>query len=105
MIEYHSFSSDGRYILSRDYMSVKIWDVNMESKPVKTILLHEYLKPVLYDLYTADIIFDKFEVSCSPDGRSFASGSYGYDYEYFLLYTLMVISNIVPSNFCAIETN
>lgn len=58
-------------------MTVKIWDVKMENKPIKTVPLHEYLTPVLHDLYTADIIFDKFEVSCSPDGRSFATGSYG----------------------------
>ncbi|KAK1032937.1 protein phosphatase 2A regulatory subunit cdc55, partial [Friedmanniomyces endolithicus] len=27
------FSHDGRYILSRDYLTVKIWDVNMERQP------------------------------------------------------------------------
>jgi serine/threonine-protein phosphatase 2A regulatory subunit B len=70
------YSRDGRYIVSRDYLSVKIWDVNMENKPVKTIALHDYLRPMLYDLFTSDIIFDKFEICCSPDGKKFASGSY-----------------------------
>ena len=28
---------DGRHILSRDYMCLKLWDVNMESKPIRTI--------------------------------------------------------------------
>ncbi len=50
----------------------------MESRPVKTIVLHDYLRPMLYDLYTSDIIFDKFEVCCSPDGKSIATGSYRY---------------------------
>lgn len=48
----------------------------MESRPVKSIPLHDYLRPMLYDLYTSDIIFDKFEVCCSPDGKCVATGSY-----------------------------
>lgn len=71
-----SYSKDGRYLISRDYLTVKVWDVNMENKPIKTIPLHDYLRPMLYDLFTSDIIFDKFEVCCSPDGKKFASGSY-----------------------------
>jgi hypothetical protein len=35
-------------------------------------------RPMLYDLFTSDIIFDKFEICCSPDGKKFASGSYRY---------------------------
>ena len=70
------YSKDGRYLISRDYLTVKVWDVNMENKPIKTIPLHDYLRPMLYDLFTSDIIFDKFEVCCSPDGKKFASGSY-----------------------------
>lgn len=73
---HHSYSADGRYLVSRDYLSVKIWDVNMQTRPVKTVSLHDYLRPMLYDLYTSDIIFDKFEVCCSPDGKSVATGSY-----------------------------
>eukprot|EP01038_Epipyxis_sp_PR26KG_P011963 gene11963-16012_t len=71
-----NFSADERYIVSRDYLTVKLWDVNMESRPVKTVALHDYLRPLLYDLYTSDIIFDKFEVCCSPDGKNIATGSY-----------------------------
>lgn len=73
---FHRYSKDGRYLISRDYLTVKMWDINMENKPVKTISLHDYLRPMLYDLFTSDIIFDKFEVCCSPDGKRFASGSY-----------------------------
>ncbi len=36
----HSFGDRGRYIVSRDYLSLKIWDLHMESKPVKTINIH-----------------------------------------------------------------
>ena len=55
------FSHDGRYILSRDYLTLKIWDINMDSHPVKVINIHDYLRGKLCDLYENDCIFDKFE--------------------------------------------
>jgi hypothetical protein len=30
------FTSDGKYMLSRDYMTLKLWDLSMESAPVAT---------------------------------------------------------------------
>ena len=30
------FSHSGRYMMTRDYLSVKIWDLNMENRPVET---------------------------------------------------------------------
>lgn len=77
------YSSDGRYIIARDYLTIKIWDVTMERRPVKTIALHDYLRPMLYDLYTSDTIFDKFEVCCASDGRSIATGSYSNQLKVF----------------------
>ncbi len=70
------FSNDGRYIVSRDYLTVKIWDINMESKPVKTINIHEHLRSKLGELYENECIFDKFEVAVSGDGNNLATGSY-----------------------------
>jgi serine/threonine-protein phosphatase 2A regulatory subunit B len=74
------FSYDGRYILSRDYLTVKIWDVNMERQPVKTIPIHEHLRPRLCDTYENDSIFDKFEVVFSGDGKNVMTGSYNNNF-------------------------
>jgi serine/threonine-protein phosphatase 2A regulatory subunit B len=63
------FSHDGRYILSRDYLSLKIWDVNMETRPVKTIPIHDHLRGKLCDLYENDCIFDKFECVWGGDDK------------------------------------
>ena len=63
------FSRDGKYILSRDYLTLKIWDIAMESKPVQVIPIHEHLRPKLCDLYENDCIFDKFECNFSATGR------------------------------------
>jgi len=70
------FSQDGRYIISRDYLTLKIWDINMESKPITTIHIHDHLRSKLCDLYENDCIFDKFECVCSPDGNNILTGSY-----------------------------
>ncbi|XP_016749685.1 serine/threonine protein phosphatase 2A 55 kDa regulatory subunit B beta isoform isoform X2 [Gossypium hirsutum] len=70
------FARDGRYILSRDYMTLKLWDINMDSGPVATFQVHEYLRPKLCDLYENDSIFDKFECCLSGDGLRVATGSY-----------------------------
>jgi serine/threonine-protein phosphatase 2A regulatory subunit B len=70
------FSPDGRFILSRDYMTLKIWDIKMESKPVKVLNIHEPLRSKLCDLYENDCIFDKFECCFSGDGNNVLTGSY-----------------------------
>ncbi|XP_039142715.1 serine/threonine protein phosphatase 2A 55 kDa regulatory subunit B beta isoform-like isoform X2 [Dioscorea cayenensis subsp. rotundata] len=71
------FAKDGRHILSRDYMNLKLWDLHMESAPIATFKMHEHLRPKLSELYTSDSIFDKFNCCLSMDGRHFASGTYG----------------------------
>ncbi|GAQ80853.1 Serine/threonine protein phosphatase 2A regulatory subunit [Klebsormidium nitens] len=70
------FCRDGRYILARDYMTLKLWDVNMESAPVASFKVHEHLRSKLCDLYENDSIFDKFECTLSGDGSRVATGSY-----------------------------
>lgn len=74
------FSYDGRYILSRDYLTVKIWDVAMERTPVKVIPIHEHLRPRLCDTYENDSIFDKFEVVFSGDAKNVMTGSYNNNF-------------------------
>ncbi|KAL4431604.1 hypothetical protein ABPG77_001446 [Micractinium sp. CCAP 211/92] len=70
------FSPCGRYILSRDYMTLKLWDINMDSGPLASYPVHESLRGKLCDLYESDCIFDKFDCAMSGDGRYFATGTY-----------------------------
>ncbi|KAG0076813.1 protein phosphatase 2A regulatory subunit cdc55 [Linnemannia elongata] len=74
------FSKDGRYILSRDYLTLKVWDINMESRPVQTINIHDHLRNKLCDLYENDCIFDKFECTFSGDGNNVLTGSYNNNF-------------------------
>jgi len=77
------FSRCGRYLVSRDYMTVKLWDINKESAPVATFKVHEPLRAKLCDLYENDCIFDKFECTVSGDTRHVATGSYGSFFRVF----------------------
>jgi len=70
------FSRDGRYIVTRDYLNVRVWDVNMESRPIKTFHMNEHLRPKLCVLYEKDCIFDKFEACFNYDGKHVLTGSY-----------------------------
>lgn len=86
------FSRDGRYILSRDYLSLKIWDVNMDTRPVKTVQIHDHLRGKLCDLYENDCIFDKFECTWSGDGTSVLTGSY---HNYFRIFDTDTLNDVV----------
>ena len=52
----------------------------MERQPVKTIPIHEHLRPRLCDTYENDSIFDKFEVVFSGDGSNVMTGSYNNNF-------------------------
>eukprot|EP00118_Oscarella_pearsei_P025039 m.307366 g.307366 ORF g.307366 m.307366 type:complete len:447 (+) comp42191_c0_seq1:200-1540(+) len=70
------FSHSGRYMLTRDYLTLRVWDVNMERRPVETYAVHDHLKTKLCTLYENDWIFDKFECAWSSRDTHILTGSY-----------------------------
>lgn len=71
------FSPCGRYILSRDYQTVKLWDLVMPQRgPVESYPVHNHLNQKLCTLYENDCIFDKFEVCWSHDCAHYMTGTY-----------------------------
>eukprot|EP00041_Stephanoeca_diplocostata_P015391 m.293449 g.293449 ORF g.293449 m.293449 type:complete len:437 (-) comp20020_c0_seq1:162-1472(-) len=85
------FSNNGRYFLSRDYLTIKIWDTHMESRPVQTFSVHDHLRPKLCDLYENDCIFDKFDACWSRDDKQVLAGSY---HNLFRVYDLASAKNV-----------
>ncbi|MBN3288504.1 2ABD phosphatase, partial [Polyodon spathula] len=77
------FSHSGRYMMTRDYLSVKVWDLNMESRPVETYQVHEYLRSKLCSLYENDCIFDKFECCWNGTDSAIMTGSYNNFFRMF----------------------
>ncbi|XP_031632878.1 protein phosphatase PP2A 55 kDa regulatory subunit isoform X1 [Contarinia nasturtii] len=76
-------SNSGRYLISRDYLSIKVWDLHMESKPIETYPVHEYLRSKLCSLYENDCIFDKFECCWNGDDTQIMTGSYNNFFRVF----------------------
>ncbi|KAI1717248.1 serine/threonine-protein phosphatase 2A 55 kDa regulatory subunit B alpha isoform [Ditylenchus destructor] len=70
------FSHDGRLILTRDYLSMKIWDLRMSSEPAHNYILYEFPDSKLFDLYEEDIMLDKFECCWSENDRYVGCGLY-----------------------------
>lgn len=75
-----TFSKNGRYIFSRDFLSVKVWDVAMSNQPVEVINIYDPVKSKLCELYENDCIFDKFSVSSSPCGNYFLTGLFNSNF-------------------------
>ena len=75
-----AYSKNGKYIFSRDFLSVKVWDVAMNSKPLEVINIFEPLKSKLCELYENEAIFDKFSISSSPCGNYFLTGLFNNNF-------------------------
>lgn len=78
------FMPNGTGIVTRDFMTVKLWDLRQERKPLDVISVHEYLRPKLWDLYENDCVYDGFEVGISHEGN-ICTGSYN---NYFHVYDM-----------------
>ncbi|GMJ07597.1 hypothetical protein like AT1G17720 [Hibiscus trionum] len=76
------FAKDGRHMLSRDYLTLKLWDINMDSDLSIFVICMKN-----------DFIFDKFECCLSGDGLRVATGSYSY-----MFYILMVLGYLAIVN-------
>uniref|UniRef100_A0A182V988 Serine/threonine-protein phosphatase 2A 55 kDa regulatory subunit B n=1 Tax=Anopheles merus TaxID=30066 RepID=A0A182V988_ANOME len=76
-------SNSGRYMISRDYLSIKVWDLHMETKPIETYPVHEYLRTKLCSLYENDCIFDKFECCWNGNDSAIMTGSYNNFFRIF----------------------
>ena len=72
--------NSNKYIVSRDYLTVKIWDICNNKKPLNTFLIQENLKSKLCEMIENEAIFDKFKVSVSPDSNSIITGNYNNNF-------------------------
>jgi serine/threonine-protein phosphatase 2A regulatory subunit B len=70
------FSADGRYILVRDFMCARMWDINMPSHPIVVQQIHPHFEEHMSTLADCEAIFDQFGVAMHPNGQHFVTGSY-----------------------------
>jgi len=86
------FSNSGRHMISRDYLTIKLWDLNMNSKPIQTYIVHDYLRSKLCSLYESDCIFDKFECCFNGSDETVMTGSYNNFFHMFELTSLKEVT-------------
>lgn len=73
------FNSNDRFIATRDFMSIKIWDLANTSSPVEVYPVQSHLKPYLNSIYETELLFDDFKLSLSSDDKYIVTGSYQSD--------------------------
>lgn len=71
------FSHCGNYVVARDFLTLKVWDVRKSAAPINEVAVHPEIEDRMCDLYECDCIFDKFQCSCSSQSSTVISGTYG----------------------------
>jgi len=74
------FSPNGQFVVSREYLTMKVWDSRMEKKPLKVVKFHDHLISKLCDLYENECIFDKFNCCWDPKSSRLLTGSYNNNF-------------------------
>jgi hypothetical protein len=64
------------YVVTRDYLSLKVWDIRKSSGPTSTLPVHECLAGHIDELYDNDAIFDRFSISVDQQTGTVVSGLY-----------------------------
>eukprot|EP01062_Namystynia_karyoxenos_P063337 TRINITY_DN56157_c0_g1_i1.p1 TRINITY_DN56157_c0_g1~~TRINITY_DN56157_c0_g1_i1.p1 ORF type:complete len:499 (+),score=131.40 TRINITY_DN56157_c0_g1_i1:98-1594(+) len=80
---------DGHHILSRDYLTLKVWDLRNPRKALNTLPVHDTIKPYLCELYDNDSIFDKFECASGRGGMYAVTGSYKNNFRVYDMRTFL----------------
>lgn len=104
------FANDENQIITRDYLTTKVWDQRKQKEPVKVIKIFEPFNSKLYDVYEQDIIFDKFNIGLSADSKSIVTGFYNNYFhicdldgqkntQFELNFNKKTISKNIPSNY------
>ncbi|CUI15480.1 Hypothetical protein, putative, partial [Bodo saltans] len=69
--------SSTSYVVSRDYLGMKLWDVRNPSRPVNSVGVLQCLAHHLDALYDGDAIFDRFALAVDHESQTVATGCYG----------------------------
>jgi hypothetical protein len=64
------------YVVTRDYLSIKIWDVRKPTEPTSRLPVHECLAGHVDELYDSDSVFDRFGLAVDQQTGTVVSGLY-----------------------------
>ncbi|ORC88314.1 uncharacterized protein TM35_000171860 [Trypanosoma theileri] len=64
------------HVVTRDYLSLKLWDLRRTDKPYSVAPVMNYVTPYLDSLYENDSIFDRFPVAVDHISNTVVTGLY-----------------------------
>lgn len=63
-------------VVTRDYLSMKLWDLRRPTTPVAQLAVHECLADHLSELYDSDAVFDRFGLAVDTASGTVITGLY-----------------------------
>ena len=105
-----TFTNNGKHIITRDFLSTKVWDLRNTNKPLSSLLVFAPLKSKLCELYENECIFDKFNISCNANSNVYATGNFNMGFhvidltgecnlQFELNFRRKTIVNQIPKNY------
>mmetsp|Transcript_23354 Transcript_23354/g.45525 ORF Transcript_23354/g.45525 Transcript_23354/m.45525 type:complete len:261 (-) Transcript_23354:166-948(-) len=76
------FSECGRYIVTKQFTGVQIWDLRRPSEPFKRISTCDTDQSLFDEMCTSGCLVDDFRVVCNHDATGFVAGTYD---NYFMI--------------------
>lgn len=64
------------YVVTRDYLSLKVWDLRRAVNPLYNVPVMDYMFPYLDFLYDHDFIFDRFPLALDSTSLTVVAGVY-----------------------------
>ena len=64
------------FVVTRDYLSLKMWDMRFPTHPVAACPVLDFLAPTMDYLYDKDLIFDRFPLAVDDQSMTVATGLY-----------------------------
>lgn len=74
------FMQNCKYIISREYLNIKIWDITNPKKPMYNICIQQELKSNLVNLFENNNVYDKFMIRSSADSSTILTGNYNNNF-------------------------
>jgi len=70
------FTKNGKYIVTRDFVRTKVYDIAMPNKPITNFRVYDSIMPKLSELHENYLIPDSFKVATSSCSNFVATGMY-----------------------------
>ena len=67
---------DGNRLISRDFLSLKVWDLRNNKNVFSVVPVFLPLKSKLYQAYENDYFYHKFGIGVAPDNKRIITGMF-----------------------------